>query len=90
MPVTATDKLKELMPFPGAMNSGFAITKSDTDELASVTRAIFVGGAGAMAVVMAGGSELTITGIIAGSWLPIRVKQVKSTGTTATNIAGFY
>lgn len=90
MPVTATDKLKEIIPFNGAMTSGFAITKSDTDELPSVTRAIFVGGAGNMVVVMADGSELTITGIAAGSWLPLRVKQVKSTSTTATNMAGFY
>lgn len=70
--------------------SGAAVTPADGADLASVTKALFVGGAGALAVVMADGSSVTLTGVTAGAYLPIRVARVKSTGTTATNIAAFF
>jgi hypothetical protein len=39
---------------------------------------------------MASGNSLTLTGVTAGSVLPLRVTKVKSTGTTATNIAALW
>lgn len=69
---------------------GFAVSPHDTNLLSKVTRAIFVGGAGNLHVIMQDGSEVTVTGVVAGSLLPIRVKKVFSTSTTATNIVGFY
>jgi hypothetical protein len=68
---------------------GVAVTPSDSTVL-TTTRAIFVGGAGNLAVVMASGNSLTLTGVTAGSLLPMRVTKVKSTGTTATNIAALW
>ena len=67
-----------------------AVTPSDADELSTVSRALFVGGAGDVAVVMLSGDAVTFGGVTAGSFLPIRVKQVKSTGTTATLILNLY
>ena len=67
-----------------------AISPSDDDELATVSRALFVGGAGDVAVVMLSGDAVTYAGVTAGSFLPIRVKQVKATGTTATLILNLY
>jgi hypothetical protein len=61
-----------------------AITKSDTDELEFVCRAIWVGGAGNIVLVTVGGETVTITAIAAGTLLKIRAKQIKSTSTTAT------
>lgn len=64
-----------------------AVTPSDVAVLAP-TRAIWVGGAGNIAVLPAGQDSVavTITGVAAGTLLPIRVVQVLSTGTTATGI----
>jgi len=50
------------------------------------SRAIYVGGAGDLAVTMWGGGDITFTGMAAGSYLPIRARTILSTGTTATDI----
>lgn len=71
------------------MTDGVAVTPSDSTVL-TTTRAIFVGGAGNLSVVTSAGTTLTLTGVIAGSWLPIRATKVRSTGTTATNIAALW
>jgi hypothetical protein len=71
------------------VTDGVAVTPSDSTVL-TTTRAVFVGGAGNLAVVMASGNSLTLTGVTAGTVLPLRVTKVKSTGTTATNIAALW
>ena len=84
----ATDNNNELardMTTP--LEDGFAITPHVSDELAQVTRAIWVGGAGNLVVVLKSGAELTISGILAGTLLPIRAKAVRATS-TATNLVG--
>ena len=70
-------------------SNGAAVTPSDSTELAGV-RALYVGVAGNVAVVMAGGASLTFVGAAAGSILPLRVTKVMSTNTTATNIIALY
>lgn len=72
----------------GPASHGFAITPHDSTELSEVTRAIFIGGAGNVSVVLASGATLTFSNLPGGSVLPIRAKQVKSTGTTATALLG--
>jgi hypothetical protein len=66
------------------------ITPNDGTDLTYTSRALFVGGAGNIAVTMAGGQSVTFTGIIAGALLPIRVSRILSTGTTATNIMAIW
>lgn len=66
------------------------ITKHDTNELATYSRWIFVGGTGAMKVTCVDGSVATFTGIPAGAILPVAAKLVWSTGTTATNMTAIY
>ena len=68
----------------------FEIVPSDTEELEVVTRGLYVGVTGNAVVVMQSGDEVTFVGIAAGDVLPIRVKQVKATNTTATNMIGLY
>lgn len=68
---------------------GVAVTPSDSTVL-TTTRAVFVGGAGNLSVVMSSGTTLVLTGVTAGTLLPIRVTKVKSTNTTATNIAALW
>lgn len=61
------------------------VTPSDTDTLTHVSRAVYLGGAGDLSVVMRGGQTVTFTAMSAG-WHPIRVTQVMATGTSATEI----
>lgn len=70
---------------------GFLITAHDTNELDQVTRAISFGTAGALAVVMQDGSDFIIPSgaLAAGVMHPLRIKKVKSTGTTASGIVGY-
>lgn len=69
-------------------DDAFAITASNTTVFTEIPRAIYVGGAGNLAVVMASGETITFTGVVAGQVYPIRVQQVLSTGTTATGLVG--
>lgn len=69
----------------------FTITPHNTNELVKSTNAIYVGGAGTISVVMANknnsNSAVSFTAV-AGATIPIRVKKVNVTGTTATNLVG--
>jgi hypothetical protein len=67
-----------------------AVTPHDTNDLPFISRALFVGGAGNVAVEMGSGDNVTFTGVPAGFILPIEVSKVLSTGTTATNIVALY
>ncbi len=71
---------------PNAMFAA-AVTKSDATVFTNPTGALFVGGAGAVAVRMYGNAaSVVFAAVPAGSILPISVDQVLSTGTDATAI----
>lgn len=65
------------------------VTPSDTTVLGGV-RGLFVGGAGNINLETEAGTTLVFTGVAAGSILPVRVKRVLSTSTTASNIVALY
>ncbi|AVF05061.1 MULTISPECIES: spike base protein, RCAP_Rcc01079 family [Devosia] len=67
---------------------GFAITPNDATDLSEITRAIYVGSSGALAVTFVSGAELVLPNVPAGSLLPLRLQRVRATGTTATDIVG--
>ncbi len=63
-----------------------AVTPDDDDDF-STPGFLYVGGAGNIAVIAAGDTDSVILhSVAAGSVLPIIVKRVLSTGTTASNI----
>lgn len=67
-----------------------AVTPSDTDDLAAgPTRALYVGGAGSVAVMDRTGAVVAIESA-ACQYHPIRVARVLSSGTTATGIVALY
>lgn len=68
--------------------TGFAATPSDGADLADVTRAVYVGGSGNISVVFQSGAEVTLVGVVGGTILPLRVRRIKATGTTATGLVG--
>ena len=65
-----------------------AIVPNDATPLANVTRAIYIGGAGNLSVVMLSGDIVTFSGVQAGMIYPLRASRVRATGTTATGIVG--
>ena len=71
----------------GIASDAFAITPSDSTVIKA--QALWIGGAGNVAVKTENGTTLTFTGAQAGSIIPVRVSQVLATNTTASAIAGF-
>lgn len=68
-----------------------AVTPSDAADLTVVpTRSLWVGGAGNVNVDMADGTTVLFSGVTAGTILPLQVKRVRSTSTTATLIVALY
>lgn len=70
-------------------SSGFAITPDDETDVTNTTRAIYVGSAGDVAVILDDDeTAITFGGVSAGLILPVRVRRVLATGTTASGILG--
>ena len=53
-------------------------------------RAVYIGGAGNVKVDMADGSTVTFEAVPVGTFMPIQVRKVYATGTTATNIHALF
>lgn len=72
-------------------NDGAILVPPSGDPL-KATRALLLGGAGTVKVDMADGTTITMTipSTALGILLPIAVKKVYATGTTATLIVAFY
>lgn len=69
-----------------------AVTPSDTADLADgITRAIYVGGAGNVAVIGADDdTPVTFTAPPVGTKLEIRVRRIMATNTTATLLIAMF
>lgn len=67
----------------------FAITPDDGTDLAIKPRSIYVGGGGDIVLRDGGGTDVTYT-VADGAIIPFRVTRILDTGTTATNIVGWY
>lgn len=70
-----------------------AVTPSDSVALPDITRYVYVGGVGDLAVIMADDATqtpVTFKAVPVGTVLPIAVSRVMATNTTATNIVAMY
>jgi hypothetical protein len=68
-----------------------AVTPDNDDDLPDgITRGLYVGVAGNIGVVDATGGSATIVGAQAGQILPLKVRRVTVTNTTATDIVALY
>lgn len=67
-----------------------AVTPSNSENLTRTARALYIGGAGNVALVTPSGSVVTFVGLLAGSILPVRTVRVNVTNTSATNIVAIY
>ncbi len=67
------------------------ITPSDSVDLTNPIRKIRWDGAGTLTVNTVGGqSNITITGLLLGNSMDLQISRVWATGTTVTNISGYY
>lgn len=77
------------------LNRGQAVTASDSTDLPlyasnkRLTDAINVGGAGTVVAVFDDNSTVTMTAV-AGALLPIAVRRINATGTSATGLVALY
>lgn len=81
-------KYYEAMDMPAS--DGVAVTPSDTVNLATPCRALYIGASGNVALVTLGGTTLTFVGMVAGTVLPVRATRVQATNTTATSIVALW
>ncbi len=71
------------------LSSGFAITPNDSSDLGQYTRGLWIGGGGDISLILAeDSSAVEIKNIATGSLLPMVVKRVNATNTTASEIIG--
>ena len=64
------------------------VTPDDAADLSVTARALWVGGAGDVVVITAGGDQVAFAG--ASGMLPVRVDRVLATGTTASQIVALW
>jgi hypothetical protein len=67
-----------------------AVTPHDSNDLTNVARALYVGTTGNIKIITAGGDTVTLNSVPAGAIIPVRVKRVFSTGTSASNIVSIF
>ena len=66
------------------------VTPSDSTDLTTFARALYIGGAGDVKIDTVAGETVTFVGITAGSILPVRAARVYATGTSATSIVALW
>ena len=85
------DKFENIRPALESPGEGLlTVTPDDGADLTQVSRALYIGGAGDLAVQMKDGSSGTFVGVYSGQLLPVRAARVLATGTTATNIVAIF
>lgn len=85
------DRFRNQYPtYDGPAGNAFSITPSDSVNCDYATRAVYVGGTGDLVVLTINDEVVTFVGIPGGTLLPLRIKRVNSTNTTATYIVGLY
>ena len=67
----------------------FPLVASDTGDIARATKAIYVGEGGDIVLRAVGSqADVTLANVPSGAILPIRVRALRVTGTTAGSIVG--
>ena len=65
-----------------------AVTPNDAVDLPNSSRALYVGGSGDVRVTTVGGDTVTLTA--ASGFLPLCIRRVHATGTSATAIVALW
>ena len=75
--------------YPMFPEDAATVTPSDSADLAQFS-VVYVGTGGNVKVTTAQGTAVTFSNAVAGTVLPVRVRRVWSTGTTATNLLAIF
>ena len=82
----SADKIREMNP----ASSAASVTPADSD-MDAVTCGVFVGTGGNLSVIFARDSAaVTLNNVVGGTVYPFRLKQIRDTGTTASNIVALF
>jgi len=84
-----SDKQRVVTPTSPARGAA-AITPSDSVNLDTFAKAIYVGVAGNIVIVTPEDDVVLFVGALAGSTIPVQAKRVNSTSTTATSLVALY
>ena len=85
--VTSITDANTLVLSANIMASGESYTLYADDNAGCV---LYVGGAGNLRVLTSSGSDITFTGVLAGSFIPVQVKRVFATSNTASSILALW
>jgi len=86
--VTAVDSATQLSVSTAvATATAYKLYSNDAPNNGCV---LYVGGAGDVELITAGGDDLIFTGVLAGSFIPVQITRVKATSTTATGIIALW
>ena len=85
-PITKPIKADDTAPAVDAAS----VTPNDSADLALTARALYIGGAGNINLDTVTGTTVVFSRLTAGTILPLQVKRVRATSTTATNIVALY
>ena len=86
----ATETFNSRIGIADPFTDAVAVTPNDSTDIARISRGLYIGGSGDVAVITKDGTTTTLVNALAGTYLPIRVSRVLATGTTATNIVAMY
>ena len=88
--MSSIDRFANLSDAPDfSAKSILAITPNDSTDLAFVTKALYVTADGNISIIAQEDADPVTLPVTAGQIIPIRVKRVRATGTTAT-VVGLY
>jgi len=67
-----------------------AVTPNDGADLPQVAKALYLGGGGDLAIVPADGTGAVVLKDHAPGYVPVQVRRVLATGTTATDLVALF
>jgi hypothetical protein len=89
--MAANDPEGGASPTTQPIGDAAAVTPSDTVDLTTVCRGLWVGGGGNVELItFPGAHDVTFIGVPSGTLLPVRASRVKAGATTATSILALY
>lgn len=78
------------LSFDSGHQRAVAVVPSDTVNFTQGASRVYVGGTGNVVCITSRGDVVTFTGVPAGTTLPVQIRRVNSTSTTATNMVALY
>jgi hypothetical protein len=84
----AIDSMPNVITNTGSARYAAAVTPNDTTDIGTVSRGLYVGVAGNLAVNMSGSGPIVIA--VQAGFHPLSVSRVLATGTTATGIVAVW